>query len=164
MSIAGQAAQPRAVGLRRRVYIMDDLFSYQEKWKIIVDKYFTIGVDALTPLEKVWYYCEEFIASMDDGGISSYFYNHAGENYFDALKSLEIIKATQTKKLLQIIGDLFPNRKPSKDISERNDIVASWEGKEDRLINEVDSKYRKQNEKPEELLVKYLQENGIFPE
>ena len=54
---------------------------------------------------------------------------------------MQKIDAIEVANILNRVNQLFPNGTPLKDIDERNDIIESWEGQYDELIESFDDEF-----------------------
>jgi hypothetical protein len=94
---------------------------------------------------------------VDNGGLISLYYNSGGEFVMETIEDLISIDSEDTAALLKQINNLFPNENPPKDINQRNEIINSWsEGEHDKLLNDLDNLFYKQEESLEKKLVAHI--------
>ncbi len=114
-----------------------DKYHNQEKWEIVVDKYFKSGIGSLSLGERIWLYIRSLIDATENGGLISYFYNPGAEHLQDCLLALNELRAIDVKTEVQKILKYFPDGVPD-DIDKRNDIINSWNDKYDDGVLEKD--------------------------
>jgi Domain of unknown function (DUF4375) len=146
------------------------LGDFQDGWKGIVTKVyraidnidnFKPTFDALLPAERVWFTVQSLIQFVDNGGLISFYYNSGADHVTETISDLNSIGATETAALLNQMNKLFPNSMPAKDVNNRSDVIVSWGGRHDKLLDELDRKFFSQEEFLENKLVEHIVANGL---
>ncbi len=81
------------------------------------------SLGALSEGQKVFYFNQELEREVNNGGFEQYFFNSSGSYAHETVKSLSIIGAVATAKLLQNAIDQFPNSKVPKTTEERYELM-----------------------------------------
>ncbi len=114
----------------------------QKAWEELCDSLDTKGYKHLSPDQRIWMNVRVLIDAVNDGGLISFYYNSGADHLKEALADLHTIGAPNIIDLLEQINALFPDRKPSSDIDERNDVISSWHDDEhDQLLEQLDEKF-----------------------
>lgn len=114
---------------------------WKQKWHELCEKLDREGYESFTPDERIWFNIRGIIDAIGDGGLYSYYYNHWVDYVDETLEDLQKIDAIEVANILNRVNQLFPNGRPPKDIDERNDIIESWEGQYDELIESFDEEF-----------------------
>jgi hypothetical protein len=96
-----------------------------------------IGLEKLTSVERTVTLVSQANFEIENGGMSQYFYNSAGEHATDALAALKEVGAMRAAAALQAALDLFPTCKVTgtdKHFCQVLDQVAD-------KLNELDSEF-----------------------
>ena len=140
---------------------MSELSDFHDAWCALVDRAFK-DYDSLTDDERVWFCIQSLVQAVGNGGLVSYFYNSAADNYEDCLDALSSLDAYRMKHAVEQYGDLFGDRVP-EDIEERNRIIRSWPDNSQvrSFLTMVDEEASAECEIVEELLICHIRECGL---
>jgi hypothetical protein len=143
------------------------LTDFHEQWIKIVEKaninYNGINnYNTLTNEEKVWYHIQLLIASVDNGGMISFFYNHEAEYFSETIESLKELKHEKIIKLMKKIAKLFPKGIVPKNIDKRNEIINNIQDRKyEKLHEKIDREFYKVENKLEADLIEYIIKNKL---
>jgi hypothetical protein len=82
-----------------------------------------VGLTALTPIERVVFLVSHANFEIELGGISSFYYNNAGDHAMETVAALKAIGARKAASALRAANALFPNETPPTDRKERYDAL-----------------------------------------
>jgi hypothetical protein len=102
------------------------------------------GLSALSPAEKIVYLVWCFVADVNNGGSSAFFYNSSGEYADETVAALRAVGSGDIADGLERIVALFPNSLVPTDIDDRN---RAWESlpqrKTSTMVEAADSAFFK---------------------
>ena len=78
----------------------------------------------------------------------------------DCVHALDVIGATNTRKLVERVNGLFKQGVPT-DMEERNMEIEHWPTSTEAILHDVEIAYFTQEENVEGLLVNFIVEKGI---
>jgi len=139
-----------------------DLVKCSVEWENICNRYFKNGKNALSEPEQTWFFLQTTMASIDNGGFSSLFYNSDADDYDDIYKSAIRLKNKVFIGLLDEARKLFSEEEIPKSMEKRNDIMGEWGDSEEKILSECDEKYYANSAIIEDELIAYLMENGVI--
>ncbi len=142
--------------MEKKVTVCD----FHEDWVKIVEKGYE-DYGSLTPPERVWYNIQVLLGQVGNGGLVSYFCESTVEHVFETIEDLQLLGATDIIRLLEKMCSLFPDGRPSDDIEERMEIIGSWDGKHDQLLDNLDNEFFKNDDELERVLVEYIIQNNL---
>jgi hypothetical protein len=133
-------------------------------WHQVCDKWSDDGYDSLSDAEQVWVCTRGFIDSVNDGGLVSFFFNSAADNYDDTVFALGELEASEVLEILEAFGAFFGDEVPD-DINERNAIIDSWvpNGPEATASQNVDKALMPLLDALEKRLNEYLVSRDLDP-
>jgi hypothetical protein len=108
-----------------------------ERWEELWKRIRSGGHESLNEWEKDWINLRSLIDSINNGGMISYFYNPSGDQLAECLVALDRLNAYDLKSQVLKICELFPTGVPDS-ISERNDVIRSWDDDVDDMLAEID--------------------------
>lgn len=118
-----------------------DYLDWQNDWEKLVDKWSNTGYECLTPDERIWFNVRSLIDAVSNGGLISFYYNPGADYLDETIEDLHKLGEQQVVNLIKKINKLFPNSKPPRDIDKRNEIIDSWDDKNEELFETVDSHF-----------------------
>jgi Domain of unknown function (DUF4375) len=86
----------------------------------LIDRVGSAGLSVLNPSEKAVYLVWCFVANVNNGGFSAFFYNSPGEYAAETVESLRSVGCENVGDELQSVMALFPNSVVPADLEERN--------------------------------------------
>jgi len=101
------------------------LLHFRAHWASLVAKAFA-DYGSLTRDERVWINTQSLSGQVDNGGLMSYDYNVGADYKQETIEDLQWLGFPEWAGLLIRIDGLFPGGQPSKDIEERNQVIATW--------------------------------------
>lgn len=125
---------------------------WEQRWNQLFDKYEEKGYLSFSLDERIWFNVRGLIDAIENGGIISFYYNYGADYLDDTLEDLKKIDAIEVVHLLQKVNELFPNGNPPKDIDERNEVIDSWDGQYEELLETLNERFY--NELQENLEIK----------
>ena len=139
---------------------MHSQYDIHDKWEDLVEKSYSEGYDALTEHEKVWFNIQCLIQVVNGGGFIGYYSNAEADAVDDCVRSLDVIGAANTRRLVERMNGLFEHGVP-KDMDERNMEMDHWPTSNEAILNDIETAYFTQEEDVEKLLVNFIVETGI---
>ena len=139
---------------------MSSLYDFNDKWMGLVVKANSEGHDALEDHEKIWFNVQCLIQAINSGGFLGYYSSSVAETVNDCLHALDVIGATNSRRLVERVNSLFEHGVP-KDMDERNMEMDHWPTSNEAVLNDMEIAYFTQEENIEELLVNFIVEKGI---
>jgi hypothetical protein len=137
------------------------LTDFQEQWEKLVNKA-NNNYSLLSKAERVWFNIQLLIASVENGGMISCFYNSLCDYYVEIIEDLKELKHDKIIKLMEEIGKMFPKGIVPKDMEKRNEVINCWSyGKYDRKLYKIDKTFFKLKNKLENDLIKYIITNNL---
>jgi hypothetical protein len=124
---------------------------WKQSWFQLCDKHDEKGYESLSADERIWFNVRGLIDAIENGGLISFYYNHGTDDLDDTMEDLQKIDAIEVINMLEEVNELFPNGKPSKDIDERNEVIDSWDGKYEELLESLDERFYDQLQETLEL-------------
>lgn len=118
-----------------------DSLNLQSNWEKLIDKWVKRGYETLLPSERIWFNVRSLIDSVDNGGLISYYYNSGADYLEETVEDLYKLKAYEVINIINQVNELFQDDKPPIDIDRRNNIISSWDGKNDELLEELDRQF-----------------------
>ena len=115
----------------------------------------------LTEAEKVFYFNQEFEKEVNNGGIDQYFFNSAGNNSHETVKSLRLIEAEKTAIILQEAINLFPHKTIPHNREERQEILEEIREKADDKFNELDERFYKYEDDLNSLNLEFIKKHIV---
>jgi hypothetical protein len=117
---------------------------------------------SLSEPELAYFTVQGLVASIQNGGLISYYYNSYADHLQPCMRALERIGARDMLDLVQEMNRLFGERVPS-DQEARNAIIDLW-GDDPRIDAKLDAMSENEQELAEAtdvLLEDYLRQNGL---
>jgi hypothetical protein len=133
------------------------LLDFQKNWEILVNKG-SRNYASLTRDERVWFNIESLIAAADNGGLISHYYNSGADFNKETIEDLSWLGFPEIATSLTRINQLFPNRSPSRNIQERNNVIDTWpDEKYDDLLDELDKQFYLKEPELESALILHIE-------
>lgn len=142
--------------MEKRVTVCD----FHEDWVKLVEEG-CADYGSLTAPERVWYNVQVLLGQVGNGGLVSYFCEGTVEHVFETIEDLRLLGATDIIRLLEKMCSLFPDERPADDIEDRMEIIGSWHGKHDQLLDDLDNEFFKKDDELERVLVEYIIRNDL---
>ncbi len=146
--------------MRKQTKVMSSLYDFDDKWTYLVEKAYSKDYGALTDHERIWFNTQCLIQAVNSGGFIDYYASSVADTVDDCLHALDVIGATNSKRLVERVNSLFEHGVP-KDMDERNMEMDRWPTSNEVVLNDVEIAYFTQEENIEELLVNFIVEKGI---
>ena len=108
-----------------------------EKWNELCGRLQSTGYDSLSSAEKLWLVTRELIDSTNNGGMISYFYNSGADHLDDCVAALRQLGMEGVHEQVLRVCRLFQTGVPAT-VSTRNEIIESWDGTADDLLQDID--------------------------
>jgi len=118
------------------------------------------GYESLSKQQRLYSAVFECDAEINNGGLAQYFVNSAGNHWRDAVAGF---KAMGFKERLDILNQaiaMFGGDGPSIDRSVRQDQLSKLYKRNDRIFEELESRYSKSSEVVEVLAARFVIENS----
>jgi hypothetical protein len=125
---------------------------WEQRWNQIFEKYDEKGYLSFNLDERIWFNVRGLIDVIENGGLISFYYNYGADHLDDILEDLKKIDAIDVINILQKVNELFPNAIPPKDIDKRNEVIDSWDGMYEAVLESLDERFY--NELQENLEIK----------
>ena len=107
------------------------------KWESACDRLSNLGFDNLTEVEQLWISVRGLIDSVQNGGISSYFYNSFADHLTECQRGLEILGISEVKVQLERACSLFSDGVPATGEA-RNQVIGAWGEDAEATLDDVD--------------------------
>ncbi len=134
----------------------NSLLDFQANWEKLVDKAFG-DYGSLTAEERIWFNLQNLIASVDNGGLISHYYNSGADRNKETIEDLHSIGFPEVANLLTQINAWLPCGQVSTDIDERNNVISDWqEGEYDELLDNFDKEFYERETELENTLIKHI--------
>jgi hypothetical protein len=75
---------------------------------------------------------------------------------------LKLLGATDIVQLLEKMRSLFLDGRPPQDIDERSEMIGSWDGKYEQLLDNLDDEFFQKDQELEKVLIEYLMKNKLI--
>jgi len=131
------------------------LVSFHSDWNRLVEKWLSNKI-SLNNDEKVWFYTQQLLASIDNGGLVSFYYNSGADNIEDTLTALSQLEAYNLIEQIEKFNGLFPGIEKNNDLDRRNEIINSWGELEVEIQNTIEEKIILMTDDIEDKLVQYI--------
>ncbi|HYV38658.1 MAG TPA: DMP19 family protein [Gemmataceae bacterium] len=119
---------------------------------LVFDRYSKLGYEKLNEPEKVFHCVWGLEAEVNNGGFHQYYFNSAGDQALDTVKSLEAIEAKHTALLVRQANALFGEAGPLSDrFARQNQLFALGEAKTTKM-NEIEKQFMKYDDKLGQLI------------
>jgi hypothetical protein len=109
----------------------------QQKWETVCDRLAALGFEKLEDSERLWISVRGLIDSVENGGISSYFYNSFADYLTECKRGLEILGISEVKVQLERACSLFPDGVPSTGEA-RNQVMGAWGEDVETTLDDID--------------------------
>ena len=117
------------------------------------------ALEKLSESQKVFYYNQELVREINNGGFNQYFYNSSGDYAHQTIISLRQINAIKTAAILQLAIDQFPNSIVPKDQSERWDILEKIEEKAEEVWEQLDKRFLEYEDNLYDLNIEFIKQH-----
>ena len=135
---------------------------WRPAWIALCEKWEARGYESLSADEKVWMNVRALIDAVENGGVTSFYYNSGADTLADAMAALRRLGAHEVAAQIERVNRLFPGGVPTS-IDARNAVIDSWDGSAqiDRLIEEVDEKLMPMFQELELSLEQFVRQQGL---
>jgi hypothetical protein len=134
-----------------------DLFKISDR---VFDRYGKLGYEKLSEPEKVFHCIWQLEAEVNNGGFDQYYFNSAGDQALDTVKSLETIGANHTAGLVREANALFGESGPSPQRFTRQKQLNALRHAKGKKMDEIDKEFYKYKDNLEQLLEAYVSKNA----
>ena len=120
------------------------------------------NVESLTEPELAYLTVKALVASIQNGGLISYYYNNYADHLEGCMESLARIGATDMLKLVGEMNGLFGESVPA-DLEARNAVINFWgdNPQTDAKLDSMSENEQELAEATDALLEDYLRQNGL---
>ena len=95
----------------------------RNRMDVLMERIQTTGYQSFTAGERLYYSMWWFMTETNNEGLHQFFLNESGTHVADALRSLELIGASQTADILRRAITIFPDSRVPTDIRERRETL-----------------------------------------
>ena len=113
----------------------------------------------LTREEKTIIFIEEYEREVNNGGFHQFYYNSAGDYFYEIVESLKRIKSSKFLFFLLKSQTPFPNSEIPKDRVKRQKILEEIEYEAEELWRNIELEFYKYEEDINKLIVEYILAN-----
>jgi hypothetical protein len=114
---------------------------WEKRWNQLFEKYDEKGYLSFSSDERIWFNVRGLIDAIENGGLISFYYNFGADHLDETLEDLKKIDANEVINMLGKVNELFPNGTPPKDIDNRNEVIDSWDGLYEELLESLDERF-----------------------
>jgi len=114
---------------------------WEQRWNQLFEKYDEKGYLSFSSDERIWFNIRGLIDAIENGGLISFYYNFGADHLDETLEDLKKINANEVINMLEKVNELFQNGTPPKDIDNRNEIIDSWDGQYEELLESLDERF-----------------------
>jgi hypothetical protein len=118
-----------------------------------------LGVDALSPAERVFLCVWNLEAEVNNGGFEQFFINSAGDNAVETPAALREIGAAQAAVIAEEANGLFRPSGPPTDRDARAEALERLGGPATDALNALDARFYKYPDNLEALLRQFVERN-----
>jgi hypothetical protein len=114
---------------------------WEKRWNQLFEKYDEKGYLSFSSDERIWFNVRGLIDAIENGGLISFYYNFGADHLDETLEDLKKIDANEVINMLGKVNELFPNGTPPKDIDNLNEVIDSWDGLYEELLESLDERF-----------------------
>jgi hypothetical protein len=117
------------------------------------------NIPALSYPQMVFYFNQELEREVNNGGFEQYFLNSSGSYANDTIKSLQLIEAEKTSKILASAISAFPDDIVPVDRNLRQDILEKISSQKKDRWNKLDEQFFKYEDNLNKLNMEFVRKN-----
>ncbi len=104
----------------------------------LYDRVSANGLQQLPEHTRDLYVVQYFRREFELGGLEYYFYNTASDHAFETVDALRAMNAPETADILQQAFDVFPQGRPSREVTKRQDVLDDLTTDQQELLTRLD--------------------------
>jgi hypothetical protein len=118
-----------------------------------------LGIDALSPAERVFLCVWNLEAEVNNGGFEQFFVNSAGDNAAETPGALRQIGAAQAAAIAEEANSVFRSSVPPPDRDDRTEALARLGETATDVLDALDARFFEYPDNLEELLRQFVDRN-----